>query len=163
MRTSKCDLSPPPVVLTAILALTHDSRGADFKKSGPLVIDGKADLTISGLEIANPEGHGITIRNARRIRIEHCNIGPCKGEAVNIDSCDRITVTGNRFEAVSTGVYALDSRHIEVTHVRWFNKRGIENPCWDAGNCGTVAGWDDNDWHADLNDEILPRDLLGEY
>ena len=37
----------------------------------------------------------------------------------------------------------------------------MENPCWDAKNCGTVTGWDDNDWHADLDDRLLPTDLLG--
>ena len=298
------------VVMLPVSAPGRDSEAADLKKSGPLVIDGKADLTISGLEIANPEGNGITIRNSKRIRIENCKIGPCKGEAVNVYACEGITVTGNRFEAVSTGVYALDSRRIEVTRnrclnvqgpfprgqlaqfdkvtgggnrinhnlalnilgksnpedviniykssgtaddpiqvvgnqirgggpsgsgggimtgdgggahivvrdnllvdpgqygiaiagghhiqildnkvfgkkqpftnvgiyvwnqskapssdhavtgnrVRWFNKDGIENPCWDARNCGTVAGWDGNDWHADLDDKILPTDLLG--
>ena len=267
-------------------------------------------MTISGLEIANPKGNGITIRNSKRIRIENCKIGPCKGEAVNVYECEGVTVSGNRFEAVSTGVYALDSRRIEVTRnrclnvhgpfprgqlaqfdkvtgggnrinqnlalnilgkshpedviniykssgtpddpiqvignkirgggpsgsgggimtgdgggayivvrdnivvdpgqygiaiagghhiqildnkvfgkkqpftnvgiyvwnqsnapsdghtvrgnqVRWFNKAGTENPCWDANNCGTVAGWDGNDWQADLDDKVLPTDLLG--
>jgi hypothetical protein len=287
----------------------RDSPAADLKKSGPLVIDGEADLTISGLEIVNPEGNGITIMNSKRIRIENCKIGPCKGEAVNVYACEGITVAGNRFEAVSTGVYALDSRRIEVignrclnvhgpfhrgqlaqfdkvtgggnrishnlalniagkshpediiniykssgtaddpiqvvgnkirggepsasgggimtgdgggahivvrdntlidpgqygiaiagghhirildnkvfgkrqpftnvgiyvwnqsrvpssdhtvkgNRVRWLNKDGMENPRWDAKNCGTVAGWDGNDWHADLDDKVLPTDLL---
>ncbi len=300
--------------LFVLIIMSHVSPGrdpsdADFKKSEPLVIDGKADLTISGLEIANPKGNGITVRNSKRIRIENCKIGPCKGEAVNVYACEGVAVSGNRFEAVSTGVYALDSRHVEVTRnrclnvqgpfprgqlaqfdkvtgggnrinqnlalnilgksnpedviniyqssgtpddpiqvvgnkirgggpsgsgggimtgdggggyivvrdnilvdpgqygiaiagghyiqvlnnkvvgkrqpftnvgiyvwnqskapsdghtvrgnrVRWFNNAGIENPCWDAGNCGTVAGWDGNDWHADLDDEILPTSLL---
>jgi len=297
------------VVMVPVSALSRDSASADPKKSEPLVIDRKADLTISGLEIANPKGNGITIRNSKRIRIQDCKIGPCKGEAVNIYACEGVTVTENRFEAVSTGVYALNSRHIEVirnrcrnvhgpfprgqlaqfdkvtggenrinhnlalnilgksnpedviniykssgtpddpiqvigneirgggpsgsgggimtgdsggayivvkdnilvdpgqygiaiagghhiqildnkifgkrqpftnvgiyvwnqskapshdhtvkgNRVRWFNKGGIENTCWDAKNCGTVAGWDDNNWHADLDDEILPTDLL---
>ena len=298
------------VVILSVSALTTDSLSVELKKSEPLVIDGKADLTISGLEIANPQGNGITIKNSKRIRVEGCKIGPCKGEAVNIYACEGVTVTGNRFEAVSTGVYALDSRQIEVTHnrclnvhgpfprgqlaqfdkvtgggnrinhnlasehpgqeqsrgchqhlqvqrhggrphpghreqdpgrrterfgrrhhdrrwrrrlhrgegqrsgrsgsvrdrhrgrssytnigqqglrkaaavherrhlrvepvqgsqprshgrgnqVRWFNKGGMENPCWDAKNCGTIAGWDDNNWHADLDDRLLPTDLLG--
>ena len=101
-----------------------DSPSAELKRSEPLVIDGKADLTISGLEIANPEGNGITIRNSKRIRIKDYRIGPCKGEAVNIYSCDRITVTENCFEAVSTAVCALDSLHIEVTHNRCLNVHG---------------------------------------
>ncbi len=112
------------VGLASILALTAKSPAADLKRSAPLVIDGRADLTISGLEIVNPEGNGITIRNSKRIHIKDCKIGPCKGEAVSIESCDGITVTGNRFEAVRTGVYALDSRHIVVTHNRCLNVNG---------------------------------------
>jgi len=45
--------------------------------------------------------------------------------------------------------------------VRWFNKREIWNPGWDGENCGTVSGWDDNEWHADLDDKLLPTVLLG--
>jgi nitrous oxidase accessory protein NosD len=297
-------------LLVVMVVFATDALSADLKKSESLVIDGKADLTISGLEISNPRGVGITIRNSKRIRIEGCKIGPCKGEAVNIYASERITVTGNRVEDVSTGVYALDSRHIEVTdnrclnvhgpfprgqlaqfdkvtgggnrinhnlalnilgksnpedviniykssgtandpiqvignkirgggpsgsgggimtgdsggayivvrdnvlvdpgqygvaiagghhirildnkvfgrkqpftnvgiyvwnqskapshdhtvsgnQVRWFSKSGMENSCWDAKNCGTVTGWDDNNWHADLDDRLLPTDLLG--
>jgi nitrous oxidase accessory protein NosD len=297
-------------LLVVMTTLTTNAVSADLKKSEPLLIDRKADVTISGLEIANPEGNGITIRNSKRIRIEGCKIGPCRGEAVNIYACEGITVAGNRFADVSTGVYALESRCIEVignrclnvhgpfsrgqlaqfdkvtgggnrishnlalntlgkshpedviniykssgteddpiqvvgnrirgggpsgsgggimtgdgggahivvrdnvlvdpgqygiaiaggrhvqildnkifgkrqpftnvgiyvwnqskapsdghkvkaNQVRWFNKDGMENPCWDARNCGTVAGWDDNDWHANLDDRLLPTDLLG--
>jgi len=50
---------------------------------------------------------------------------------------------------------------VKGNRVRWFNKRGIENPCWDGENRGRVSGWDDNQWHADLDDKLLPTDLLG--
>jgi nitrous oxidase accessory protein NosD len=297
------------VAIVTVSAISRECASAEPKKSEPLVIDGKADLTITGLEIANPKGNGITIRNSKRIRIQRCKIGPCKGEAVNIEACEGVTVTENHFEAVSTGVYALNSRQIEVTRnrclnvhgplprgqlaqfdkvtgganrinhnlalnilgksnpedviniykssgtpgdpiqvigneirgggpsgsgggimtgdsggayivlkdnvlvdpgqygiaiagghhiqihdnkifgkrqsftnvgiyvwnqskapshdhtvkgnrVKWFNKDGIENPCWDAQNCGAVSGWDENNWHAALNDELLPTNLL---
>jgi hypothetical protein len=42
-------------VLAVMLPVSPPARGsadADYKKSKPLVIDGKHDLTISGLEIA---------------------------------------------------------------------------------------------------------------
>jgi hypothetical protein len=111
-------------LLVIMTTLTTNAVSADLKKSEPLLIEGKSDLTISGLEIANPKGNGITIRNSKRIRIENCKIGPCKGEAVNVYACEGVTVTGNRFEAVSTGVYALDSRQIEVTRNRCLNVHG---------------------------------------
>ena len=61
--------------LVLVVAFATDALSADLKKSEPLVIDGKSDLTISGLEIANPQGNGITIRNSKRIRVEGCKIG----------------------------------------------------------------------------------------
>ena len=112
------------VVTVSLARLSTNSPGAELKRSDPLVIDGKVDLTISGLEIVNPKGNGITIRNSKRIRIEGCKIGPCLGEAVNIYACEGVTVSRNRFESVSTGVYALDSRHIEVTRNRCLNVQG---------------------------------------
>jgi nitrous oxidase accessory protein NosD len=123
MKSRRCTLFLL-VVMSSISQLSRNSQSADLKKSEPLVIDGKTDLTISGLEIANPKGNGITIKNSKRIRIEDCKIGPCKGEAVNIYACEGITVSNNRFESVSTGVYALDSRQIEVTRNRCLNVQG---------------------------------------
>src|SRR5262249_34945986 len=93
-------------------------------KSEPLIIDRKAVLAITGLEIADPKGNGIIIRNSNRIRIEGCKIGPCKGEAVNIYACEGITVTGKLFEDISTGVYALDYSHTEVAHNQCLNVHG---------------------------------------
>ena len=117
MQSRRCTLFLL-VVMSSISQLSRNSPSAEVKRSEPLVLDGKADLTISGLEIANPKGNGITIRNSKRIRISGCQIGPCKGEAVNVYACEGVTVTENRFESVSTGVYAVDSRHIEVTRNR---------------------------------------------
>ena len=96
------------VVILSVSALTTDSLSADLKRSEPLVIDGKADLTISGLEIVNPKGNGITIRNSKRIRIEGCKIGPCKGEAVNIYACegshgDRESLRGGQHRRLCPG------------------------------------------------------------
>lgn len=48
-------------------------------------------------------------------------------------SCSGHTVTGNR--------------------VRWYNEDGVANNRWTNGSCGTVAGWDANDWGASLDIE----------
>ena len=39
--------------------------------------------------------------------------------------------------------------------VRWYNAAGAENPYWDGGNCGAVAGVSTNDWHASLDPTSL--------
>ena len=111
-------------LLVIMTTLTTNAVSADLKKSEPLLIDRKSDLTITGLEITNPKGNGITIRNSKRIRIEGCKIGPCEGEAVNVYACEGVTVTENRFEEVRTGVYAVDSSQILVIRNRCLNVHG---------------------------------------
>jgi hypothetical protein len=34
--------------------------------------------------------------------------------------------------------------------VDFTNAKGARNAAWDSGNCGTVNGWNRNDWDADL-------------
>lgn len=52
---------------------------------------------------------------------------------------------------------------VRRNRVRYVNRDGVENPAWNAGNCGDVAGWDsDNVWgdpslSADLWDESFPE------
>jgi hypothetical protein len=48
------------------------------------------------------------------------------------ESCGHITVRGNR--------------------VMWFRKDGERNGAWNSGNCGSIAGWNDNDWNAHLSE-----------
>ncbi len=40
---------------------------------------------------------------------------------------------------------------IARNQVRWFGYDGTENPYWNAGNCGPVAGESTNNWHANLD------------
>jgi parallel beta-helix repeat protein len=40
---------------------------------------------------------------------------------------------------------------IARNQVRWYRYDGVENPYWNAGNCGPVAGESTNNWHADLD------------
>jgi hypothetical protein len=77
-------------------------------------------------------------------------------------------VFGRKQTFTNVGIYVWNQSKapshdhtVKGNQVRWFNKAGMEDPCWDAENCGSVAGWDDNNWHADLDDGLLPTDLLG--
>ena len=40
---------------------------------------------------------------------------------------------------------------IARNQVRWYRYDGVENPYWNSGNCGVVAGESTNNWHADLD------------
>ena len=49
---------------------------------------------------------------------------------------------------------------VRGNQVRWLNKEGKESPAWNSGNMGPVAGWDENEWHADVDAGMLPADLV---
>jgi hypothetical protein len=278
-------------------------------KSPPISILGQTNVIITGLYITNAAGPGITIQACQNVRVVNCLLGPCQGEAIHVEASDTVELTGNRFERVASGVYALNSGHIKVADnaclnvqgpfprgqmaqfdkvngpgnsinsnfcqnvlglnnpedvinlfqsngttndpiqvignqirgggpsnsgggiiagdgggsyilvrenilvnpgqygiaiasgdhiqilsnkifgrqqpftnvglyvwnqysppcnshvvsgnkVRWFNSSGAENPAWDSGNCGPVEGWDTNDWHANIDESLLPQELL---
>jgi hypothetical protein len=83
---------------------------------------------------ASPGQYGIAIAGGRHIQI--------------LDN----KVFGKKQPFTNVGIYvwnqskAPSKAHTEKGNmVKWLNKSGIENPCWDAKNCGTVTGWDDND------------------
>jgi hypothetical protein len=116
--------------------------------SGPIVINGKRDVVMSGLHISNPNGKCVEIRNASaNIVIENSEIGPCKDEGIYIDSSENITirdtyihdttavgirtyraerihVTSNQIERVASGVYAGNSKQVDVNNNYILNVRG---------------------------------------
>jgi hypothetical protein len=116
--------------------------------SGPIVISGESDVVISGLHISNPNGRCVDIRNAStNIVIENSEIGPCKDEGIYIDSSENITirdtyihdttgvgirtyraerihVTSNQIERVASGVYAGNSKQVDVNNNYILNVRG---------------------------------------
>jgi hypothetical protein len=105
-------------------ACAQPQHAIGLKSSPPLIIVGQTNVLLSALQITNVQGSGITLRHCRNVRIENCHIGPCAGEAVSVEECEGITLYSNRFEKVRTGVYALNSRRVSVTHNRCRNIQG---------------------------------------
>jgi Right handed beta helix region len=69
---------------------------APVTNSGPIVLDGKSDVVISGVKISNPSGACITIRGgSRNIRIENSEIGPCYKYGVAVLDASQVTVSNN--------------------------------------------------------------------
>jgi hypothetical protein len=284
-------------------------RIAELSNSPPISIVGKTNVVISDLFITNVAGAGVTIINCSNVVVRNCLITHCTNEAVHVESSSNVSITSNRFEYVSSGVWALSSTQIRVTYnqclnvqgpfprgqlaqfdkcygsnncinfnlgqnvlgqsnpedeisifqsngtsnspiqiigneirgggpsgsgggimtgdgggsyilvtnnilvdpgqygigiaggdhvqvlsnkiygkqqpftnvgiyvwnqtelpcgshvvtgnqVRWYNSSGVENPGWNNGNCGTVDGWDANDWHANLDESLVPQQLF---
>jgi len=75
-----------------------------------------------------------------------------------------IKITGNKVYArqqafTNVGIYVWRQKNttrcqqheVSYNQVRWYNKNGVANSGWNAGNCGTVTGWNTNDWKASIN------------
>lgn len=54
---------------------------------------------------------------------------------------------------------ACSGHEVRGNRVRWYGAEGEASPAWDAGNCGTVAGWSTNDWSAILDPTTLRVEL----
>lgn len=87
-----------------------------YTLSQPISLDGQSNMTITGLEISNTNGDAIYLSNCDNITIEKCLLKDATGMAVNLYNCTNITITDNRWENVSSGVYAQSCQQIKVMY-----------------------------------------------
>jgi hypothetical protein len=92
---------------------TGSGDGGDLVDSGPITIDGKSNVTISGRRIRSSSGPCITIKNASSVRIEGNEIGPCGGHGIQITASKSVVIVRNDVhtekKAVAGGAY--DRQH----------------------------------------------------
>lgn len=75
-------------------------------------------------------------------------------------------VYGRQRPSSNVGIYVWNQSDSECSghevrgnQVRWDRADGEENEAWNQGNCGPIAGWDENDWDATVDPETLHVDL----
>jgi len=49
---------------------------------------------------------------------------------------------------------------ISGNHVKFTNSQNVENNCWLASGESTPAGWNTNKWGADLDESVLPANII---
>jgi len=110
--------------------LTGDSGGSNILVEDNILIDpGQYGIAIAG-------GTNISIKNNQIYAKEQyfTNVGIYVWNQSS-GNCSNHTVSGNQ--------------------VNWTNNLGKDNGSWDSGNCGSVMGWSENDWNADINEILL--------
>ncbi len=100
----------------AAATTTTVTSGSPYTLSAPIALDGKSNMTISYLEITNPNGHCIKLSNCSNITIQYCKLGPSKGEGVFLSNCTNITVRDCSMEYVESGVVADIGSAIKVIY-----------------------------------------------
>jgi hypothetical protein len=126
----------PLLVVGNVLA----GGGPSESGSGIMIGDnGGSDIVVEGNTLTNPGQVGIGVSGGTEIRVIGNEIfsdaHPWSNVGIYVwnqsdESCGEIEVRGNR--------------------VDWLDRDAGPHPSWDSGDCGEVAGWDDNEWNADL-------------
>ena len=116
----------------------------------------------SGAMLGDAGGSHIVFRFNSLLSPGQVGIGVAGG--TDIHMTDNI-VYGEVLPLSNVGVsvwnqYPTACSDIEVARnqVKWYRSDGVETPGWNAGNCGTVTGWDGtdtNNWHAPLDPATL--------
>jgi parallel beta-helix repeat protein len=129
-------------------------RGGGPSKTGGGIALGDAGGSHQLVEnnvLVNPGQYGIGVAGGTDMRILNnkiyakrdtfTNVGiSVWNQYTDISGCNLITVLGN--------------------NVNWTNSKGISNPGWDSGNCGTVEGWERNNWTSAITHTVLPAVLI---
>ncbi|MGW8258079.1 MAG: right-handed parallel beta-helix repeat-containing protein, partial [Thermoguttaceae bacterium] len=143
-------------------------RGSSISPSGGGIMTGDGSgsyILVQNNTLVNPGQYGIAIAGGNHIQILSNR------------------VFGQKQSFTNVGIYAWNQSTIPSyghtvrgNQVKWFNKNGKLNSSWDGGNVGSIAGWKNNNWNADLDSSIItprsmrearqlmaPMKLLGEY
>jgi hypothetical protein len=110
----------------------------------------------SGSGIALADGGGSYNVAQRNILVNPGQVGIFIAGGLNNKILDN-TIYGEQRLKSNVGLYVWNQsttpcsgQEVSGNRVFWKNAVGSANPSWNAGNCGTVAGWSTNTWNATL-------------
>jgi hypothetical protein len=127
--------------------------------SGNRIIGGGPSMSGGGIMIGDSGGSHVLVRDNILIDPGQYGIAVSGGEHIQLL---HNTIYARRQPFTNVGLYvwkqgAASCGDITVrrNRVKWTNKEGVRSGGWNAGNCGTVLSWDDNEWEAALDPELL--------
>jgi hypothetical protein len=82
--------------------------------SGPLDIDGEANVVIENVHVSNPGGTCINVTNSTNVTIRNSTIGPCGDESVYLSDVDTAHITDNYITGTGNGVLIHRSESVAV-------------------------------------------------
>jgi len=123
-----------------IVGNSFRNGGPSNSGSGIMVGDeGGTHILVQGNSLTNPGQAGIGVPGGSNIRV----LGNIVFSAAQPWSNVGIYVW-NQTGGPCGSIEVRDNR------VEWYSANGSANAAWDGGNCGPIAGWDSNDWDAEL-------------
>ncbi|MDD4971553.1 MAG: right-handed parallel beta-helix repeat-containing protein [Paludibacter sp.] len=128
-------------------------RGGGPSTSGGGIMtgdEGGSNVLVQDNILVNPGQYGITISSGTNITIKNNKIYSEKLPFSNIG------LSAYRQYNITTSGNTIMNNEVNFT-----NKDGVLNNMWNAGNCGTITGWDTNIYNPNLNASILPSIIIG--
>jgi hypothetical protein len=127
------------------------------------------DNQFEGTNWSSPSGSGIALSDGggsfnlaqRNILLNPGQVGIFIAGGTGSKILDN-TIYGAQRTYSNVGLYVWNqsstpcsSNEVSRNSVWWRNESGSSNSAWNAGNCGTVAGWSTNTWGAPLDPNLL--------
>ncbi|MDB5134917.1 MAG: hypothetical protein JWP37_1520 [Mucilaginibacter sp.] len=132
--------------------------------AGNWIRGGGPSKTGGGIMLGDNGGSYIIAKNNIIVDPGNYGMGIAGGNNIQILNNE---IYGSKTSVSNVGIYIWNQSNsgcslntINGNQVNWTRFSGENNNNWNAGNCGTVTGWNTNIWGAVLNSGILPSQIL---
>ncbi len=143
---------------------SHGTADDPIEVVGNLIRGGGPSRSGGGIMTGDAGGSHIIVRD--NVLVDPGQYGVAIAGGTHIQLLDN-TVYGRQQPFTNVGLYVWEqygtdchSHVVRGNRVRWTNREGRPNHAWNGGNCGPVAGWNENTWNAEIGPDVLPEDLL---
>lgn len=124
-----------------ILVERNILRGGGPSPSGGGIMTGDnsgGHLIVRRNRLHDPGQYGIAIAGGNNIQLLHNEVFAKRQSFTNIG-----IYVWNQTGSTCGG------HRVEGNRVSWFHRDGYRNAAWNAGNCGPIIGWENNEWNAE--------------
>jgi len=114
--------------------------------------DGGSYQTASDNVLINPGQYGIAIASGTQMTIVNNQIYAARASFTNVG-----IFAWNQYESTAgCSIVTISNNQVNFTAAG-----GYQNPNWNGGNCGSINGWNNNNWQTtDVNPTVLPSTII---
>ena len=134
--------------------------------TGNKIKGGGPSTSSSGISAGDSAGAYVLIKD--NILVDSGAVGIGIGGGHDIQALNNL-IYARQQPFTNVGVYVWNwnnydpncySHTVQGNSVNWTHKAGFTTPNWDGGNCGPIAGWDDNTWDSNIDPSIEDLTIL---
>lgn len=115
----------PSVVANQVLDARIENNTMRASRDSAAVVDGGANVTFTGNEVASLDSFGVLVAGSRRIAILHNVFDPVHRHAVRFETSEELTLRGNDVSGATDGIALVNSLNGALEENR-FSRNGIE-------------------------------------